>query len=323
MDKKNTRIVFMGTPDFAVEVLKVLVENDYHVVGVITVPDRPAGRGQKIIQSTVKKYALANNLNVLQPEKLKNELFISELKALKPDIQVVVAFRMLPEVVWRIPTHGTFNLHASLLPQYRGAAPINWAVINGEKESGVTTFFIDDKIDTGNIIFCEKVDIDEDETAGELHDKLMHVGSRLVLKTIDSIIKGDCPRINQNELFDENTILKPAPKLSKEECKINWNKSISDIYNFIRGLSPYPAAFTYILNNQKIVLLKVFKADKLIIPHSDKLGTIVTDGKMYLHIAVDGGYINIMELQQAGKKRMKVEDFLRGFNQIHEYQVEV
>ncbi len=308
---KELRIVFMGTPDFAVESLKLLVQNNYNIVGVITAPDKPAGRGQKTMQSAVKKYAVANNLNVLQPNNLKSEDFIAELKALNANLQVVVAFRMLPEVVWNMPDLGTFNLHASLLPQYRGAAPINWAIINGEKETGVTTFFLQHKIDTGDVIAQEKVSIEENETAGELHDKLIKIGASLVLKTVQDIEKNNVSTIPQNE----NQELKEAFKIFKPFCKIDWSKSIHEIHNHIRGLSPYPTAWIEFKNieTEEIISCKVFKAEKELMNHNHNLGEIVQD-KNSLKIAVQGGYINIHELQLSGKKRMNISALLNGFN---------
>jgi methionyl-tRNA formyltransferase len=243
MRKEDLRIVFMGTPTFAVESLKALVENGYNVVGVITTPDKPAGRGYRMQASEVKKYALEHDLLLLQPEKLKNEVFLNELKQLKADLQIVVAFRMLPEVVWNMPRLGTFNLHASLLPQYRGAAPINWAIINGEKETGVTTFFLSHEIDTGKIIFREKMPINDDDNAGTLHDKLMKLGAELVLKTVDAVLENSIDTIPQSELISDETILKPAPKIFKETCRINWEDTAENIYNLIRGLSPTPTAW--------------------------------------------------------------------------------
>lgn len=298
----------MGTPDFATASLKALVENNYQVVGVITVPDKPAGRGQKLRTSSVKEYALSQNLPVLQPSNLKDESFLAELKALQADVQVVVAFRMLPEAVWNMPTHGTFNLHASLLPKYRGAAPINWAVINGDTKSGVTTFFIENQIDTGNIIFQEKASIETEDNAGVLHDKLMQIGSQLVCKTIDAIAEGTAPNIKQ-----EGTPTQ-APKIFKNTCQIDWNKDIHSIHNHIRGLSPYPAAWTN-LNNGKS--LKVYKSTKEEVAHQEEIGKILTDGKSYFKVAVQGGFIPLEEIQLAGKKRMAISDFLRGF-QINE-----
>ena len=298
------KIVFMGTPEFAVSSLDILVQNGYEIVGVITVPDKPAGRGHKLQQSAVKKYALEHNLPVLQPEKLKDPVFIEQLQALNADLQVVVAFRMLPAVVFQMPRYGTFNLHASLLPQYRGAAPINWAVINGDTESGVTTFFIEQQIDTGNIIFQEKTPIAPNQTAGELHDVLMDIGSKLVLKTVQAIEAGNCTTQPQPNLPD----LRPAPKIFTETCRINWQQPTAQVYNFVRGLSPYPAAFTTLHDK----ILKIYQAKPIIEMYNQTAGTFVTDQKTYLHIATTDGWIEVLELQMEGKKRMGVQEFLRG-----------
>lgn len=307
---KDLRIVFMGTPDFAVESLKILVENNYNIVGVITAPDKPAGRGQKINQSAVKKYADQNNLKTLQPTNLKSEDFLTELKELSANLQIVVAFRMLPELVWDMPKLGTFNLHASLLPQYRGAAPINWAIINGEKETGVSTFFLQHKIDTGDIISQEKVSIRANESAGELHDKLMDIGCGLVLKTVQDI---ENEKIN-SQAQNENQELKEAFKIFKPFCKIDWDKSIADIHNHIRGLSPYPTAYTEFKNKEtaEIISCKIFKAEIIIEEHQHNLRELIIS-KTELKVAVIGGYINILELQVAGKKRMELTALLNGF----------
>ncbi len=301
----------MGTPDFAVQSLKILVENKYNIVGVITAPDKPAGRGQKLSESAVKKYAIAQNLKVLQPTNLKAEEFVAELKELHANLQIVVAFRMLPEVVWNMPELGTFNLHASLLPKYRGAAPINWAIINGEKETGVTTFFLQHKIDTGDIITQEKVQIGENETAGELHDKLMDIGSTLVLKTVEQIENNSIKTQPQND----NQILKEAFKIYKPDCKIDWTKSIDDIHNLVRGLSPYPSAWTEFKNNEtsEIVSCKIYRTEKQIENHNLSIGTILQT-KNELKIAVTGGFIKILELHLAGKKRMETAALLNGFD---------
>jgi len=297
-------IVFMGTPDFAVASLNALVEAGFNVVGVVTAADKPAGRGQKLQESAVKQYAVSKGLKVLQPLKLKDPVFIEELKALNADLHVVVAFRMLPEIVWNMPPKGTINLHGSLLPQYRGAAPINHAIINGEKESGVTTFFLKHEIDTGDIIFAEKVKIADDDTAGDLHDNLMNVGAGLLVKTVKAIEAGDYqeqPQIQSDEL-------KHAPKIFKEHCSIDWNQSGSSIYNLIRGLSPYPTAFTKL--NDKT--LKVFKAEFEENEPGISPGAFLSDGKSYLKFAAKDGFIKVTDLQYEGKKRMKVEEFLRG-----------
>lgn len=300
------RIVFMGTPDFAVASLKALLDAGENIVGVITAPDKPAGRGQKINESAVKRFAVENDLNVLQPEKLKNPEFLEQLKALNADLQVVVAFRMLPEVVWAMPKYGTINLHASLLPQYRGAAPINWAIINGEKETGVTTFFLTHEIDTGAILFSEKIEITADMTAGDLHDALMETGAGLLTETVSAISKKEFQEKAQSS-FDEKD-LKHAPKIFKEDCKINWDNSNEQVYNFIRGLSPYPAAFTTFLDK----VLKIYKAEKDQEKPQINPGEFLSDGKTFLKFASKDGFISVKEIQQEGKKKMLVEDFLRG-----------
>ena len=302
MEKRELRIVFMGTPDFAVLSLDILVQHNYKIVGVITAPDKPAGRGQQLHQSAVKKYAVEKNLAVLQPEKLKNADFINELKALEPNLFIVVAFRMLPELVWQMPEYGTFNLHASLLPQYRGAAPINWAVINGEKETGVTTFFLQQEIDTGNIILQEKINIEDEDNAGSVHDKLMDIGSQLVLKTVQQIEENSV-----TEQPQELTTSKHAPKIYKETCLIDWNKPVLEIHDLIRGLSPYPTAFTHLDGK----VLKIYKSEVILRQaHDDK--AYLTDNKTYLSFKCANGYLDILELQLEGKKRMKVDEFLRG-----------
>ncbi|MGQ0829061.1 MAG: methionyl-tRNA formyltransferase [Bacteroidota bacterium] len=322
-DKTNKlRIIFMGTPEFAVESLDLLVRNNYNIIAVITVPDKPAGRGQQIQQSAVKKYAAEKGLNILQPEKLKNKDFINQLQDLKADLQIVVAFRMLPETIWRMPSLGTFNLHGSLLPQYRGAAPINWAIINGEKETGVSTFFLQHEIDTGKIIFREKIAIGENETAGEIHDKLMHIGAELVLKTVKAIEQNDYPEISQAEYILKGEKEKHAPKIFKEDCKIDWNKHTADVHDFIRGLSPYPTAFTTLLApDGKIFPIKIFKSEKEFITHSYPINTIITDSKIYLKITLSDGIISITDLQLAGKKRMPINEFLRGFPMNSDWKI--
>ncbi|AZI27835.1 MAG: methionyl-tRNA formyltransferase [Pedobacter agri] len=298
------KIVFMGTPDFAVASLDALVQANFDVVAVITAPDKPAGRGQKMNESAVKKYAIEKNIPVLQPEKLKNPEFLEQLKAYQADLQVVVAFRMLPEVVWNMPPKGTINLHGSLLPQYRGAAPINHAIINGEKESGVTTFFLTHEIDTGAIIQSASTPISDEETAGDLHDKLMHIGAELLVKTVTAIEKGDYTEQPQ----PQNDVLKHAPKIFKDDCKINWNNSSQQIFNLIRGLSPYPTAFT-LLNDKT---LKIFKAELEDKEPAIVAGGFLTDGKTYLKFATKDGFIKLLDIQYEGKKRMAIEDFLRG-----------
>ena len=315
IDKEDLRIVFMGTPEFAVESLKILVENNYNVVGVITVPDKPAGRGQKIKTSPVKDYAVTQNIPVLQPEKLKAESFLEELRALNADLQVIVAFRMLPEVVWSMPRLGSFNLHGSLLPQYRGAAPINWAVINGDKETGVTTFFLQHEIDTGNIIDQKRMPIEPNDNAGTVHDKMMVLGADLVLETVDRICAGDVKTKSQDDFIKEGTRLNPAPKIFKEDCKIDWDQPLEQVFNKIRGLSPYPAAWTEITDaNGKKINLKVFETE---MEESDQtIGTISTDGKSTILIAGNGGALKINTLQLAGKRRMNAKEFLNGFKDL-------
>jgi methionyl-tRNA formyltransferase len=308
------RIVFMGTPDFAVESLRILVENKYNVVGVITMPDKPVGRGHSLQFSAVKKYAISQNLLVLQPEKLKDENFLTELKNLNADLQIVVAFRMLPEVVWNMPRFGTFNLHASLLPQYRGAAPINWAIINGEKETGVTTFFLTHEIDTGKIILQEKLPVSETDNAGTVHDRLMVLGAKLVKKTVDLLIDGKIDAIDQSQFIHPTLVLRPAPKIFKETCKIDFSQRVDQVYNFVRGLSPYPAAWVEIKfpGQSEKTLLKVFETEKEFEVHNLAVGTIVTDGKKYAKIALSDGFIHLKSVQIAGKRRMEIGELLRG-----------
>ncbi len=320
---KELRIVFMGTPDFAVASLKALVEGRYNVVGVITAPDKPAGRGKKIHESAVKKYAVENGLNVLQPEKLKNQEFLAELRALKADLQVVVAFRMLPDVVWNMPRLGTFNLHGSLLPNYRGAAPLNWAIINGEKKTGVTTFLLDQKIDTGKILFKKEIEIGENDTVGDIHDGLMEIGAKLVLETVDVLASGNYSAIPQSEMMDEADI-KHASKIFKDDCKIVWTKDSETIRNMIRGLSPYPTAWTTLIHKEsgKEIPTKVFFAQKVDLQEKDESGAIKSDGKTFMNVACGIGWLQITDLQLAGKKRMKTPDFLRGFQQLAEYRFE-
>ncbi len=312
----------MGTPEFAVESLDRLLQSGYSVVGVVTVPDKPAGRGQEIQQSAVKKYALEKGLNILQPEKLKAEVFLEELKKLNADLQIVVAFRMLPEVVWNMPRLGTVNLHGSLLPQYRGAAPINWAVINGEKETGVSTFFLQHEIDTGKIIFREKIAIGENETAGEIHDRMMKIGADLVVKTVKAIEENKYPQMDQSELIAQGEQEKHAPKLVKEDCKIDWSKPAAEIHNFIRGLSPYPAAFSaFVSPDGKSNSVKIFKTEKEPGSPAEPVSTIITDSKSFLKVAVKDGYIIVQELQLAGKKKMAVSEFLRGFPMNNQWKL--
>lgn len=308
------KIIFMGTPAFAVESLKALVEHDCEVVAVVTMPDKPAGRGHKMQMSPVKEFALERGIPVLQPEKLKSPEFIGELKSYNADLQIVVAFRMLPEIVWNMPRLGTFNLHASLLPQYRGAAPINWAVIHGEKITGVTTFFLTQEIDTGKIIMQEKIDILPGDDAGSVHDKLMVLGGRLVVETVKLIETGDYKALDQVELLKDIPELRPAPKLFKENCEINWNQSSVQIHNFVRGLSPYPAAWCELKPDgaDQALAFKIFKTKSEQAVHNLHPGTIVTDGKKYFKVATPDGYVEITELQAPGKKRMAATDYLRG-----------
>ncbi len=319
MDKSQLRIVYMGTPDFAVAPLKKLIEEDYNIVGVVTNPDKPAGRGQKIKESPVKTFAQKNNLPILQPKKFKDESFIQDLKNLNADLQIVVAFKMLPEIVWAMPPKGTFNLHASLLPEYRGAAPINHAIINGEEKTGVTTFFLTHEMDTGNIILQKEVPIYENDTAKNLHDRLMETGANLVVQTVNTILSDNYKLINQNERFTINQTLKKAPKIFKNDCKINWNDSANNIYNFIRGLSPYPAAWTEIQNKGQSIQLKIYESQKELTTHHYSPGEIITDTKTFLKVACSDGLINILQLQQSGKKRLTIDQFLRGFPKINEW----
>lgn len=300
------KIVFMGTPDFAVASLEALLKAGQNVVAVITAPDKPAGRGQKIQSSAVKTFAVEHSIPVLQPLKLRDPDFLSELKAFNADLQVVVAFRMLPEVVWNMPSKGTINLHASLLPQYRGAAPINHAIINGEKVTGVSTFFLTHEIDTGNILFNEKVDILPEDTAGDLHDKLMQIGAQLLTRTVNALEQGDFKETVQPQ---DDKDLKQAPKIFKEDCIINWNQPTQKVNDFIRGLSPYPTAYTTLHNK----VLKVFKSVPEITEVKETPGTLISDEKTYIKFACTDGYIRIDDLQLQGKKRMKTEDFLRGY----------
>lgn len=299
------KIVFMGTPDFAVPCLKILLENGFDIVAVVTAPDKPAGRGLKLTASPVKKFAVAHNLKVLQPVKLKDENFIKELHALQPDLSIVVAFRMLPEKVWSLPKFGSINLHASILPKYRGAAPINWAIINGETETGVSTFFIQKEIDTGNIIYTEKVAIENHDTAGTMHDKLMNVGATLILKTVQSIAANNYPQVPQDLSIEQPL----APKIFKETCRINWQQPAKNIYNFIRGLSPYPAAWTMLDGK----MLKIYFAEILSKKTTQQAGSVETNNKTFIHVYAEDFALSITELQLEGKKKMKTEEFLRGY----------
>lgn len=307
------RIIFMGTPEFAVASLDMLVRNGEQVIAVVTAPDRPAGRGLETKESAVKRYALQHGLKILQPAKLKDPLFLGELRSLKADLQVVVAFRMLPEAVWDMPGLGTINLHGSLLPQYRGAAPINWAIINGEKETGLTTFKLRHEIDTGNIIYSEKIPIGADETAGELHDRMMNAGARLLLKTVKAIAAGEAPEMPQDAGAVNGTgdasLIRTAPKIFKEDGRINWNDPVEKIYNLIRGLSPYPAAWTLLQGKT----VKIFRARKEPAASLPAAGSMETDNRTYLKFAAADGWIHLTEVRQEGKKRMTIEEFLRGW----------
>jgi methionyl-tRNA formyltransferase len=306
---KDLRIVFMGTPEFAVTILKNLVDQNYNIVGVITAADKPAGRGRKLNQSAVKTYATEEGLTVLQPTNLKDEAFTEQLKALNANLQIVVAFRMLPQSVWQMPEYGTFNLHASLLPQYRGAAPINWAIINGETTTGVSTFFIDDKIDTGEMILQESVATDPKENAGTLHDKLMHLGAKLVLETVKLIEKGDVKTRAQIETKD----LKTAYKLNRDNCKIDFEAPKETIYNLIRGLDPYPAAYCTLINGDESIEVKIHEVDLENETHNYNPGQLFIS-KKEIKVAVKGGYLNVLSLKLSGKRKMKAIDLLNGYN---------
>lgn len=309
---KDLRIVFMGTPDFAVASLAALVDAGCNIVGVITAPDKPAGRGMKLTESAVKKYAIEKGLFILQPEKLKNPDFITSLRALQADLQVVVAFRMLPEIVWSMPPNGTINLHGSLLPHYRGAAPIHWAVINGEKETGVTTFKLQHEIDTGDILLQKSFAIGPDETTGEVHDRMKEIGATVLVETVKGISENSLIETKQIVLENEAE-LKHAPKLFTEDCQINWDQSVDTIHNFIRGLTPFPGALSKLDNK----ILKIYLSKKEIVSTNDTPGTVLSDGKNYLKIAALDGYIHVLDLQLEGKKRMLIEDFLRGYRVLN------
>ena len=330
---KYLRIIFMGTPEFAVASLEALVKAKCNIVGVVTAPDKPAGRGMKLQECAVKKFARRHKLKTLQPEKLKNPSFLEELKSLNADLQIVVAFRMLPEAVWNMPPMGTINVHASLLPQYRGAAPINWAIINGEKETGITTFKLKHEIDTGDILLQEKIDIGENETAGELHDRLKELGAQVLAKTVEGLANGTLQEISQeniqlsiiniqpsNDETDsrpdsyrvttyDSRLLKHAPKILTQTCKIDWNKSADEIYNLIRGLSPYPGAFTELGDK----MLKVYSSEKEMLLPTTRIGRWESDKKTFLKFASANGYIHVKDVQLEGKKRMMIEEFLRGY----------
>lgn len=323
------RIVYLGTPDFAVEPLKRLLEQrracencGYEVVGVVTMPDKVISkRGNQLLMSPVKQYAVQEGLPVLQPESLKSEEFLTALASWRADLQIVVAFRMLPESVWNMPRLGTFNLHASLLPQYRGAAPINWAIINGDKETGVTTFFLKHEIDTGDVIYRDRVAIEECDTAGTLHDKLMLQGGKTVLRTVQAIVNGTATAQPQQEMFAQESDLRPAPKIFRDTCRIDWGKNCSGIYDFVRGMSPYPAAWFELSDAAGTPLsIKVYEVAKEIVSHEKEPGTLLTDGKSFAKVAVKDGYISLLSVQIPGKKRMPIGDLLRGFS-IQGYSV--
>ena len=317
---KNIRIVFMGTPEFAVASLGSLLMNGFNVVGVVTVPDKPAGRGRKIRKSAVKEFAEFSSLPILQPDNLKDPGFISELKELKADLFIVVAFRMLPEAVWRLPSIGTINLHASLLPDYRGAAPINHAIINGETVTGVTTFFIDEKIDTGNILLSEDVRIFPFENAGDLHDRLMIHGARLIIKTLSDIAENKIKPVSQKALLKPGESPKLAPKIHPDDCLINWDNTVVNVHNFIRGLAPYPCAKSFFKNESVIHSFKIYESEIELENHAYKHGQIISDGKHFIRIACNNGFINIVSLQLEGKKRMNTAEFLMGFR-IGDYYI--
>jgi methionyl-tRNA formyltransferase len=320
--KEALNIIFLGTPEFAVDSLDILVNHGYHVAAVVTAPDQPAGRGQVLQSPPVKKYAISKGIRIFQPLKLKNPDFIKELSSLNADLFIVVAFRMLPEIVWQMPRLGTFNLHASLLPQYRGAAPINHVIINGESETGLTTFFLKQEIDTGEIIFQEKMLIGPEETAGELHDRMKVAGARLVLKTTDAISEGNIKTIDQGIITDTSVPLKTAPKIFREDCHIDWTNRTFEVFNKIRGLSPYPAAFTnFISPRGETFMVKIYKTSKSINNSDVMPSVLLTDGKSDLAVTTGDGILHILEIQQAGKKIMKVEEFLRGFRINSDWQV--
>ena len=319
MTKEELRIIYMGTPDFAVETLRLLVERGYNVVAVVTMPDKPAGRGHKIQFSPVKQYALSVGLPVLQPERLKDEAFIEELRSYNAHLQIVVAFRMLPQVVWDMPPMGTFNLHASLLPQYRGAAPLNWAIMNGDKETGITTFFLTHEIDTGRVIQRRSIPIADTDNVGIIHDRLMEMGAEMVCETVDNIIADKVVAIAQEELMTDEP-LRPAPKIFKDTCHLDFARKVEDLYNQVRGLSPYPAAWCEFVSPEgEAVGVKVFEAARHIYEHCNTPGTIRTDGKKVIEIACEDGYLQILSLQLAGKKRLTAEELLRGFRLTNDY----
>jgi methionyl-tRNA formyltransferase len=311
---KDLRIIFMGTPHFAVASLDAFIREKTNIVGVVTAPDKPAGRGQEIQQSEVKRYAIKNELNLLQPIKLNDDGFIEEIKSLQPDLIAVVAFRMLPEKLWKLPPLGTINLHASLLPDYRGAAPINWAIINGETVTGLTTFLINKDIDTGNILLQQKIRIEPDDSAGELHDRMMRIGADLLIRTVKELSENQCKPVNQDSLIKEYLKINQAPKIRREDCRIDWNINATSVFNFIRGLSPYPAAFTELVSpeNNKFAI-KIYKSTVITSQTSTKAGTISTDKKSFLNIDTTDGLLSLLEVQLTGRKKMGISEFLRGF----------
>jgi len=320
--KEALKIIFLGTPDFAVDSLAALIQQGYYISAVVTAPDQPVGRGQVMQSSPVKKFAVQNGLKVLHPVKLKDPAFIRELNSFQADLFIIVAFRMLPEIVWQMPRLGTFNLHASLLPQYRGAAPINHAIMNGESETGLTTFFLKHEVDTGSIIFQEKMIIYPEDTAGELHDRMKTEGAKLVLKTVEAILTGNLKTIEQRNLIDPSVTLKPAPKIFREDCLIDWTRGTDEIYNKVRGLCPHPAAFTYFTSPAgESFLVKIYKTFKSAAKNNLQPSVLVTDGKSDLAVTTGDGILHIREIQQAGKRIMKTEVFLRGFRINSDWKV--
>lgn len=314
--KKPLRIVFYGTPDFAVASLERLAKGDDYLAAVVTAPEKPAGRGLKITHSPVKEFALKNNIPVLQPVNLNDDSFLNELNKIKPDLQVVVAFRILPREVWSLPALGTVNLHSSLLPDYRGAAPINWVLINGETETGVTTFLLDDSIDTGNILFRQKIAIASGETAGELYDRLKIAGSELLMKTVDAIKAGTVSQTRQSDLTGSHQVIHRAPKIHKDDCRINWKRDVKNIYDLIRGLSPYPGAFTELESGGQSYYLKIFRADAEVDSPTIAPGYWLTDHKSFFKIAANDGYLQLREIQLSGRRPMGISEFLRGFGKV-------
>ena len=322
MTKEELRIVYMGTPDFAVETLRLLVENKYNVVAVVTMPDKPAGRGHKIQFSPVKQYALSVGLPILQPVNLKDEAFIEELRSYQAHLQIVVAFRMLPQIVWDMPPMGTFNLHASLLPQYRGAAPLNWAIMNGDKETGITTFFLTHEIDTGRVIQRRSIEIADTDNVGIIHDRLMMMGAEMVCETVDNIIADKVVAIPQEELMTDEP-LRPAPKIFKDTCHLDFTRSVEQLYNQVRGLSPYPAAWCEFVSPEgEAIGVKIFEAARHTCNHNLTPGTVVTDGKKNIEIVCEDGYLQLLSLQLAGKKRLSAEELLRGFRLTNDYKAQ-